>query len=109
MPSKCILLAAAAAFAAVLTPSDVGAYGAAHVGYTHVGPNGAYHVGETAVARPGVDSRGGYAGGAEYRGGYVGGAEYRGAAYGTAGATRVYAPAYGGAAYGGTARYDYVR
>jgi hypothetical protein len=38
---------------ALLTPGEVGAYGAGHVGYTHVGPNGAYHTGTTAVAGPG--------------------------------------------------------
>src|SRR5262249_39592387 len=71
---KIILAAAATCLAALLTPTEVDAYGAAHVGYTHVGPNGAYHVGETAVAGPGGVH------GEEYRGGAVYGGENRGGA-----------------------------
>ena len=47
MLNKIIATAATAALAALLTPSQAGAYGAAHVGYTHVGPNGVYHEGAT--------------------------------------------------------------
>src|SRR5262245_28288936 len=112
MLSKIILPATVAALAALLLPSEVGAYGAAHVGYTHVGPNGVYHTGETAVAGP----RGVYAGGRTEAYG-VGGAAYRGGAayearpggaYGAVGDYR-YVPSYGGAAYGGEVRYGYVR
>jgi hypothetical protein len=81
MLNKIILPAVVAALAALLTPSVAGAYGAAHVGYTHVGPNGVYHAGATEV-------RGGY-GGAAY-GGYH------------------YTTGYGGAAVGG-ASYGYIR
>jgi hypothetical protein len=52
MLHKIVLPAAAAALAALLTPSPAGAYGAAHVGSTYIGSNGAYHTGTTAVSRP---------------------------------------------------------
>jgi hypothetical protein len=74
MLKKIILVAFVAALAALLTPADAGAYGAAHVGYTHVGPNGAYHVGGTEVR--GGGGYGGGGGGAAY--GYRGGAAYGG-------------------------------
>ena len=70
--------------AALLTPSQVGAYGAAHVGYTHVGPSGVYHDGATAAG----GSRGGLRrastnrlrrGGGAYHAGYGGAAVRRGA------------------------------
>lgn len=90
----------------LLSPADVDAYGAAHVGYTHVGPNGVQHVGETA-----------------YRGPYTSGYAAHGTAAGpngvyhagTAGVARPYgAPAAGyhysaGAATGGAYHYAYVR
>lgn len=90
------------ALTAMLTPTEAGAYGAAHVGYTHVGPNGVYHTGATAVSGPGGVYAGGHTtaagyGGASastYRGGYAtpaGGAAYS--------AGRVYAPSYGRAGY----------
>lgn len=107
MLNKIILPAIAVALAALLTPSEVDAYGAAHVGYTHVGPNGVYHTGETAAAGPRGVYAGGRteaygAGGAAYRGGYEAG---RGGAYGD----YRYTPSYhGGAAVGG-ARYGYIR
>jgi hypothetical protein len=108
MLNKAIIPAIAACLAVLLMTSEVGAYGAAHVGYTHVGPNGVYHTGETAAYGP----RGAYAGGrteaygaggAAYRGGHE---EYRGrdgVEYGAAGGYR-YTPNYGGAY-----RYDYIR
>jgi hypothetical protein len=97
MLKKIVLPVAVAALAALVTPSVVWAYGAAHVGYTHVGPNGVYHAGATEV-------RGGYGG--EYRGGAAYGGEYRGgAAYGGYHYTTGYS---GGAAVGGAA-YGYVR
>ena len=88
MLNKMITLAMVAALAALLTPSKVDAWGAAHVGYTHVGPGGVYHTGRTVAAGPG----GVYAGGRTsavgaysgvYRGGY-GAAAGRGGAYGAA-------------------------
>ena len=93
---KIILPAAVAVLAALLTPSKVDAWGAAHVGYTHVGPRGVSHTGRTAVAGPRGAAVGGRtgavgAGGGAYRAGY-GGAARRG----------------GGAVVGG-ARYGYIR
>src|SRR6516164_10492088 len=110
MSSRCILLAATVAFAVVLTPSKVGAYGAAHVGYTHVGPNGVYHTGETVTSGPGgVHAYGGTtaagSGGGVYHAGYGGAVGYGGAAAGGYHYTAGYA---GGAAVGG-ASYSYVR
>ncbi len=110
---KIMLAAVATGLAALLTPADVGAYGAAHVGYTHVGPNGVYHTNETVTAGPGgVRTEDVRTYGGDYRGGTVYGTEYRGgdyrggAVYGT---DRVYTPAYGGAAVGGEVHYGYVR
>lgn len=103
MLNKIILSVVVAALAALLTPSKVDAYGAAHVGYTHVGPNGVYHTGETVARGPG----GVYAGGRTGAYGY-GGAEYRGGYESRAGYDYRYAPSYGGA-YGGAYRYGYVR
>ena len=60
MLRKILLSAVAAALAALLTPSEAGAYGAAHVGYTHVGPNGVYHAGATAAGGYGGAAAGGY-------------------------------------------------
>jgi hypothetical protein len=112
MQSKLILTLAAAGLAALLLPREAGAYGAAHVGYTHVGPNGVYHTGETVARGPGGTYATGHTtaagyGGAEYRGGYSYGAE-RGGAYGTTTGYR-YVPSYGGATYGGEVHYGYVR
>ena len=94
MLKKIITLATVAALAALLMPSKVDAWGAAHVGYTHVGPAGVYHTGRTVAAGPG----GVYAGG-------------RTSAYGAYGG--VYRAGYGAAAgYGGAygaARYGYIR
>src|SRR5262245_6909351 len=89
MLKQTVLLVAVAALVALLTASDVRAYGAAHVGYTHVGPNGVYHTGETVARGPG----GAYAGGHTGAYGYGGGAYHAG--YGGA-----YHAGYGGA-YGG--------
>src|SRR5947209_9480313 len=88
-----------AALAALLMPSEVRAYGAAHVGYTHVGPNGVYHTGETAAVGP----RGAYEGGRTTAAGY-GGAEYH-AGYGHT--EYRYAPSYAGGTQ--SAHYAYVR
>ena len=43
MMNKIVLLVIVGIVGVLLMPSQVDAYGAAHVGYTHVGPNGAYH------------------------------------------------------------------
>ena len=108
MLTKIITLALVAALAALLTPSRVGAWGAAHVGYTHVGPGGVYHAGRTVAAGPGGVYAGGRIGGygaygGAYRAGYGGAVGYGGAAYG--GYHYGYAGGYG---YG-AARYGYIR
>jgi hypothetical protein len=108
MLNKIITLATVAVLAALLMPSKVDAWGAAHVGYTHVGPGGVYHTGRTAVAGPGGVYAGGRtsaygAGGGSYHSGYRGGVGY-GGAYG--GGYR-YGAGYGGAV--GGARYGYIR
>src|SRR5579884_151841 len=99
MLKKIIALATMAALAALLMPSKVDAWGAAHVGYTHVGPGGVYHAGRTVAAGPGGVYAGGRTGaygayGGVYRGGYGAYGTYRGG-YG----------AYGG--YGAATRYHY--
>ena len=106
MLKKILTLAAVAALAALLTPSRVGAWGAAHVGYTHVGPGGVYHAGRTVAAGPGGVYAGGRAGGVGYGGAY--GARY-GGAVGYGGGYRY--GAVGGVGYGGAYRagYGYVR
>ena len=75
MLNKIITLAIVATLTALLMPSRVGAWGAAHVGYTHVGPAGVYHTGRTAAAGPGGVYAGGHtsaygAYGGAYRAGY---------------------------------------
>src|SRR5207302_4371707 len=98
MLNKIILSVVVAAVAGLLTPSEAGAYGAAHVGYTHVGPNGVYHTGKTAAAGPGGVYAGGHttavgAGGGYYHAGYGAGASSGGAVhYGAAGYR--YSPGY---------------
>jgi hypothetical protein len=78
MLHKTLFLACAAILVVLVVSSEVQAWGAYHVGYTHVGPYGAYHVG-------GTEAYGGY-GGARYGGvyarGYGGyGGAYRGGFY----------------------------
>jgi hypothetical protein len=108
MLNKMILPVIVTALAILLLPSEVRAYGAAHVGYTHVGPNGVYHAGATAVRGPGGGYAGGYRGGAY--GGAYGGAAYGGAAYGGAAYGGYhYTTGYGGSAAYGSAHYAYVR
>jgi hypothetical protein len=91
---------------ALLSPAEVDAYGAAHVGYTHVGPNGVQHYGETAYRGP--NSAGVAAHGSAYG---ANGAYHAG----TAAAVHLGAPAAGGyhysagAATGGAYHYAYVR
>jgi hypothetical protein len=108
MLKKIITLATVAALAVLLMPSQVDAYGAAHVGYTHVGPNGVYHTGETAVRGPGGTYAGGRteaygSSGGAYRAGYGGGTGYVGP-YGYH-----YSAGYSGGAAYGSAHYAYVR
>src|SRR5262249_44520785 len=79
MLHKITLLALTAGLVALLAPSRAGAYGAAHVGYTHVGPNGVYHTGETVARGPGGTYEAGRtsaygAGGGAYHAGYGGAA-----------------------------------
>lgn len=101
-------LMAVAVAAALLTPAEVDAYGAAHVGYTHVGPNGVYHTGETVARGPNGYAATGRttavgAGGGAYHAGY-GGAAAGGAAAGGYHYDTRYGAA-GGAGY----HYAYVR
>jgi hypothetical protein len=112
---KKIILSAMVAAAALLMPSMVHAYGAAHVGYTHVGPSGVYHTGETAVRGPagntyvgGRTTEAGYGGAYHTGGAYYGGGTYGGYHY-NAGYSGVGGVRYGtttGGVYGG---YGYVR
>ncbi len=109
MLNKILLTAVAAALVALLTPSEVSAYGAAHVGYTHVGPNGVQHYGATAASGPG----GAYAGGHTSAYGTGGGAYHSGsggaAGYGGAAGGYHYSAGYSGGASYGAAHYSYVR
>ena len=112
MLNKILAPAVAAALLALLTPSELDAYGAAHVGYTHVGPAGVYHTGRTVAAGPGGVYAGGRttaagAYGGVYRGGYGYGAGY-GGAYGGYRYTPSYYGGYSGGYYGG-ASYSYIR
>ena len=102
MLNKIVTLASVAALAALLMPSRVDAWGAAHVGYTHVGPAGVYHTGRTVAVGPG----GVYAGGRTSAVGAYGGA-YRGG-YGAAAGYHYSAVPSGGASFG-AARYGYIR
>src|SRR5262245_10950309 len=96
-----LILAIAAALTALLLPTPVDAWGAAHVGYTHVGPAGVYHTDRTAVAGPGGFYAGGRTGAYGYGGGvYRGGYGY-GAGYGGVYGGYRYTPSYYGGAYGG--------
>src|SRR5262245_33501693 len=102
MLKKILALATVAALAVLLMPSQVDAWGAAHVGYTHVGPAGVYHTGRTVAAGPSGVYAGGRTGaygayGGAYRAGYGGAVGYGGA----------YGGYYGGAAY--RAGYGYIR
>jgi hypothetical protein len=113
MLKKIMTLAAVAVLTALLLPSRVAAWGAAHVGVTRVGPGGVYHAGRTVAAGPrGVYAggrsygagayggyRAGYGGAVGYRGGYAGGYRYGGYAGGYR---------YGGYSYG-AARYGWIR
>ena len=107
---KVILSLAAIALAVLVMPSRAGAYGAAHVGYTHVGPNGVYHTGATAAAGPG----GAYAGGhttAVGGGGAYGGAYHYGYGGSSAGASYNgvhYCPSISGSSTYTGANYSYT-
>src|SRR5438309_47061 len=82
MLNKIIALSIVAALAALLTPSQLDAWGAAHASYTHVGPGGVYHASRPAVGGPGayvgvggVRANGATFGGV-YRAGYTATAGY---------------------------------
>jgi hypothetical protein len=108
MLNKIILLVAVATLTALLTPSRVDAYGAAHAGYTHVGPNGVYHTSETVARGPGGTYEAGRTTAYGERGGAYH-AGYGGAAVGGAAGGYHYSAGHsGGVAYGG-AHYAYVR
>lgn len=88
MLRKSLFIAITAALAALLTPTDAHAWGAAHVGYTHVGPSGVQHYGASAARGPYGSYSGAHAGaygygGSSYHAGY-GSAEHYGGAYGGA-------------------------
>jgi hypothetical protein len=92
MNSKLILPVITAALMVLAMPTQVDAYGAAHVGYTHVGPSGAYHTSATVAAGPrGVEATGHTtavgAGGGVYHSGYGAATGFGGvgAGYGAAG------------------------
>jgi hypothetical protein len=110
MPRNILLPAVAAVLVAVAAPNWAGAWGAAHVGYTHVGPNGVYHAGRTAAVGPGGAYAGGHAGAYGYGGSaYHAGYHYGGnAGYSSAGYhyDYHYSPSYYG---GGGYHYGYVR
>jgi hypothetical protein len=114
MLKQIFLAAIATVLMMSVRPSEVNAYGAAHVGYTHVGPNGVYHTGTTVASGPHGTYEGSHTtaagyGGAEYHGASSG-AEYHGASYGAAGGYRYTPSYYGGAAAGGAkVGYAYVR
>jgi hypothetical protein len=103
-----------AVLALALTPSEVDAYGAGHVGYTHVGPNGAYHTGTTVAAGPGgagavhtTTVAGGGTSGAYYHSGYSTGSGVTGPTLQPSAGTgyrppTTYAPSYSGS-------YSYIR
>jgi hypothetical protein len=111
MKNKILAMGTLAALSALLTPSKVDAWGAAHVGYTQVWPSGVYHTSRPVETGPYGAYRGFY-------GGYVGGA-YPGYAGGIGGATPGYfggvgAPmnSYYGSPLGynyGAGRYGYIR
>jgi hypothetical protein len=123
MLKKIITLVTVGAAAALLIPSRVSGWGAAHVGVTRVGPGGVYHSGRTVAAGPGGVYAGGRTaaagyGGGVYRAGAVGGVGYGGAyragavggvGYGGAAGGYRYSYGYSGGAAYGAARYGYVR
>jgi hypothetical protein len=99
MQSKFILSAIATAVSFLLIPSQLDAYGACHVGYTHVGSNGVYHAGGTAA----YGERGRYGGAyhAEYGEAHTSSSHY-------AGVTNDRGSHYAGMVSGSN-RYAYVR
>jgi hypothetical protein len=108
MLNKIMTLAAVAVLTALLLPSRVAAWGAAHVGVTYVGPGGVYHAGRTVAAGPG----GVWAGGRSVGYGAFGGAYSAGwgvasGPFGGAYGYRYSAGYAGGAAYG--VHYGYFR
>jgi hypothetical protein len=109
MLRKMIVVAGVALLATLLSTTQVQAWGAAHVGYTHVGYGGVQHYGRTVAAGPyGAYSGahyGSYGVGGAYHTDYHYGTGYGGYSYGAYhyGAT----PSYSGYAYyGGTPAYS---
>src|SRR5436309_1840714 len=98
MLTKIMSLTSVATLSLLLMPSEVDAWGAAHVGVTRVGPGGVYHAGRTVAAGPGGVYSSGRAVGVGAAGGVYGGGYRAGVGYGGAssGAYR-----YGGVGYGG--------
>jgi hypothetical protein len=107
---KSLFVAITAALAALLTPTDARAWGAAHVGYTHVGPSGVQHYGATAAHGPYGSYSGAHAGAYGYGGAsYHAGGAYGAGAYGAGGYH--YNTGYGGAYHYGavqTGGYGYA-
>jgi hypothetical protein len=97
MSRKFCLLTLATLLAALVTSSQVQAWGAFHAGYTHVGPAGVYHAGRTV----GVGPYGAYSGGHSGFYGYGGGAYHAGYGYGDR------YGGYGAYHYGGYDGYHY--
>lgn len=52
MRNRLLLISMTASALAFLTPSEAGAWGAVHAGYTHVGPYGVQHYGTTRGVGP---------------------------------------------------------
>ncbi len=110
---RIVLLAVVAAIGALLTPGQVDAYGAAHVGYTHVGPNGVYHAGATETRGYGGSGEAYHAGytttngaGGVYHSGYTAG--YGTTGYGAAAGGYHYSTGYSGGAQSAV-NYGYIR
>src|SRR5262245_16203366 len=111
MLRKIALAAFAAAVIMLVRPAAVGAYGAAHFGYTHVGPAGAFHTGTTWGHGPygGYHTAVGFGGGTYYGGAAVRPyAAYGAYGHGPYGGYYHYVPAYGsGFQYG--SGFSYIR
>jgi hypothetical protein len=96
MKRNAFVIALAAGLLMLGSSSQVHAWGAAHVGYTHVGPGGVQHYGATAAVGPGGAYGGAhasaYGAGSAYHAGYGSATTYGGTA-----AYHSYAPNSGGA------------
>jgi hypothetical protein len=105
MYCKTTFAALAVVFALLLSSSQAGAWGVAHVGYTHVGYGGVQHYGRTAAVGPyGAYSGahyGAYGAGGAYRVGGAYGVGYGGYGYPAGVYNYGGVNAYGGYGYGG--------